>query len=177
MIRKEFLAIVAVAALLSGIAESARGADALRADPATVDIFAHNELNLDLFGTWANGDRFGVKRDDGRWGGGVGLNYFLTRYLGIGADSYIEEWKWPYRVNGSLLLRYPFPGRVSLAPYAFGGGGREFKYVTQWTFHGGGRLELPFDRHTHIFSDGRPVIPDTLPDYTLSGAGVRLSFL
>src|SRR6266404_818993 len=176
MIRKEFFAIVAVVALLYGIAEPARGAGAFRADPATVDIFPENELNLDLFGTWANGDRFGVKRDDGRWGSGVGLNYFLKRYLGIGADTYIEEWKWPYRVNGSLLLRYPFPGRVSLAPYAFGGGGREFKYVAQWTFHGGAGLELRFNRHTSIFADGRRVIPDTTADYTLARAGVRISF-
>ena len=81
------------------------------------------EGSIDLFGTYATRDRFGNGEDG--WGGGIGLNYFLTRYVGIGADSYIEEWKVPYRVNGSLLIRLPIDP-VGLAPYVFGGGGREW---------------------------------------------------
>src|SRR5512135_511350 len=69
------------------------------------DLFNPNEFNVDMFGTYANRDRFGVQHD--RWGGGLGLNYFASKYLGIGADSYLEEWKWPYRANGSLFLRLP----------------------------------------------------------------------
>src|SRR3954453_18331386 len=67
--------------------------------------FMPNEGSIDLFGSYATRDRYGNGEDG--WGGGIGLNYFLTRYVGIGADSYIEEWKVPYRVNGSLLIRLP----------------------------------------------------------------------
>jgi len=171
--------LLASIALLSLAASSLRAAhweDRWHYEREAVDKFPPHEMNLDLFGTWANEDRFGVKRDRGYWGGGVGLNYFFTRFVGIGADSYIEEWKAPYRVNGSLFLRYPIPGAIGFAPYAFGGGGREMKYVPQWTFHGGAGLEFRLNRYTGIFVDGRRVIPDKTEDYTLARAGLRLSF-
>ena len=139
-----------------------------------VDKFPPHELSLDLFGTYATRDRFG--NPEHRGGGGLGLNYFFTRYVGLGADTYIEEWRAPYRVNGSVIFRYPFP--IGLAPYGFGGGGREFKYAPQWTFHGGAGLEFRFNRHTGIFGDVRRVFAyaDKGEDYTLARAGMRLNF-
>jgi hypothetical protein len=135
--------------------------------------FMPNEGSIDLFGTYATRDRFGNGEDG--WGGGIGLNYFLTRYVGIGADSYIEEWKVPYRVNGSLLIRLPIDP-VGLAPYVFGGGGREWKYAAQWTAHAGAGLEFRLNSHTGIFADARRVFPDKTQDYALWRAGLRLAF-
>ena len=111
--------------------------------------FPAHQLSLQAFGTYATRDREGERNDMG--GGGLGLTYFFTRYVGIGADTYIEEWKWPYRVNGSAILRLPLPEQFSkLAVYGLGGGGREFKDIPQFTWHGGGGLEYKFTRNLGI---------------------------
>ena len=146
-----------------------------RYDRESATLFNPNELSLDMFGTYADRDKFNTEGDF--WGGGLGLNYFLTRYIGIGADSYIEEWKLPYRVNGSLILRLPID-QLSMAPYLFGGGGREFKYLTQWTYHVGGGLEIRLNSHTGIFADGRRVFSDRdgVKDTALVRFGFRMGF-
>jgi hypothetical protein len=135
--------------------------------------FMPNEGSIDLFGTYATRDRFGNGEDG--WGGGIGVNYFLTRYVGIGADSYIEEWKVPYRVNGSLFIRLPIDP-VGLAPYVFAGGGRQWKYAPQWTAHAGAGLEFRLNSHTGFFADARRVFADRTEDYALWRAGLRLVF-
>ncbi|HTS18597.1 MAG TPA: hypothetical protein VMP11_13570 [Verrucomicrobiae bacterium] len=139
------------------------------------DLFPGNQLNLDLFGTYASRDRFGMSTSHG--GGGAGIDYFFTRYVGIGADSYVEEWKAPYRVNGSAILRLPLPEPLSrLAIYGLGGGGREFKYVPQYTWHGGGGVEWKLSRNVGVFGDIRAVLPDRTGNYTLIRAGVSVGF-
>jgi hypothetical protein len=137
--------------------------------------FPANQLSLQAFGTYATRDREGVRTDMG--GGGLGLTYFFLRYVGIGADTYIEEWKWPYRINGSAILRLPLPEQFSkLAIYGFGGGGRQFKDVPQFTWHGGGGLEYKFNRHLGLFADAREVFPDKTANYTLVRGGVTFGF-
>lgn len=137
--------------------------------------FMANQLSLEAFGTYATRDRRGDNVNDG--GGGLGVSYFITRYIGISADSYIEEWKWPYRVNGSAVLRLPVPDRLSpVAVYGFGGGGRQFKTVPQYTWHGGGGVEIKCCPHLGFFLDGREVFPDKTKDYTLVRAGVSFVF-
>ena len=139
------------------------------------NLYPSNQLNLELFGTYANRDRFGSSVNHG--GGGVGLDYFFTPNLGIGADSYVEEWKWPYRVNGSAILRLPLPRPLHrLAVYGLGGGGREFKNVPQYTWHGGGGAEFKLSRNMGIFGDIREVLPDKTRDYTLIRGGISLGF-
>jgi opacity protein-like surface antigen len=154
--------------------------DRWKYDNSGATKYLGNEFTLDLFGTYATRDRFGTGGKD-NWGGGLGINYFITRYFGIGSDSYLEEWKAPYRVNGSLIARYPIDP-IGLAPYAFGGGGREFKFVPQWTAHAGGGLEFRLNPHFGLFADGRRVFADKSwaeprrRDYTLIRAGLRLGF-
>lgn len=149
--------------------------DRMRFDREGPEAFPGNQFDVDLFGSWANHDRFGRKGD--RWGGGVGVDYFITRYLGVGADTYLEEWRWPYRVNGSLILRLPLQHRgFGFAPYGFGGGGREFKYTPQYTAHAGGGLEFRFNRYTGVFGDIRRVFTDKSPDYTMIRTGITLGF-
>ncbi len=146
-------------------------------DPAATDYepFPANQLSLQAFGTYATRDREGARTDMG--GGGLGVTYFFLRYVGIGADSYIEEWKWPYRVNGSAILRLPLPEQFSnLAVYGFGGGGRQFKDIPQFTWHGGGGLEYKLNRQWGLFADAREVFPDKTPNYTLVRAGVSFGF-
>jgi hypothetical protein len=52
------------------------------------------------------------------------------------------------------------------------------KYLVQWTYHGGGGLELRFNRYTGFFGDVRRVFSDRTSslDYTLVRGGLRVSF-
>lgn len=137
--------------------------------------YPSDQLKLNLFGSYASRNRFGSSGD--RWGGGAGLDYFFTRYFGIGADTYIEEAKWPYRVNGSAIIRLPLPDMFSrIALYGFGGGGREFKYVPQYTWHGGGGAEFKLSPNVGIFGDAREVFPDKTGKYALVRAGLSFGF-
>ena len=153
--------------------------DRFRYDREGATLFFPNEFSFDLFGTYADRGQFTDRNNPGRsgdnWGGGLGFNYFLTRYVGIMADTYIEEWKAPYRANGSLVLRLPID-KLGLAPYIFGGGGRQFKYVPQWTEHVGGGLEVRLNTHTGIFADGRRVFADKSKDTALVRFGLRVGF-
>ena len=147
-------------------------------EPAAVEMdavgfYPDHEFNVDLFGTYTDHDRFGNNVDSG--GGGLGLSYFFTRHIGIGTDTYLEEGRWPYRSNGSLILRLPV-GEGPLAVYALGGGGRQFRFVPQYMWHGGAGLEYRLSMHTGIFADARRVFPDTTADYTLVRAGLRFAF-
>jgi hypothetical protein len=170
------IAVAVMALTLAAQADTANNStwgDRFKYDRDSTTKFMPNEFSLDLFGTYATRDRFGNGEDG--WGGGAGINYFLTRYIGIGADSYLEEWKTPYRVNGSLIFRIPIDS-IGMAPYAFGGGGREWRYAAQWTFHAGGGLEFRLNPHFGLFADGRRVFPDKTGDYALWRAGVRFGF-
>ena len=137
------------------------------------DKFGPNETKLDLFGTYATRDRSGNKGD--HWGGGLGVTWFLTEHIGVSADSYLEELRMPYRANGSLILRLPIEA-VGLAPYVFGGGGRQWEIVPQWTRHAGIGLDFRLNRHTGFFVDGRRTFPEKTDDYTLIRAGLRLGW-
>jgi len=156
-------------------ATSVRAGDGWFRYDREADAFPANQLSLDLFGTYATRDRFGADRD--RWGGGAGVTYFLTRYMGLSADTYVEEWKWPYRANLSGIIRLPLQRQgAGLAPYVFGGGGRQFKYEPQWTWHAGAGLELKMNPQTGLFADGRRVFPDDTGEYYLVRAGLRFAF-
>jgi len=140
-----------------------------------VDLFPANQLSLDAFGTYADRDRTGDSVH--HFGGGMGLDYFFTRYLGVGADSYIEEWKWPYRVNGDAILRLPLQvAGIGFSLYALGGGGREFKDIPQFSWNAGGGVEFKFNTRWGIFADARRVFPDKTGDYNLVRAGLRIGF-
>lgn len=172
-VKKLFVVAVLTLGTLNLFAADSYWNERFRYDRESATLYNPNELSLDLFGTYATRNAVGGSGD--HWGGGAGLNYFLTRYIGIGADSYLEEWKWPYRVNGSLILRLPID-KAGIAPYIFGGGGREFKYLPQWTGHVGGGLEIRVNSHAGFFADGRRVFPDKSKDYALVRFGMRVGF-
>lgn len=173
---KKILLTIAVATFLADAARAAETADRFKYQKEG-DRYGTQEFQVDLFGSYATKDRFGESRD--RWGGGLGLTYFFSKYVGIGADSWLEEWKWPYRVNGDVYLRLPIE-KLGLAPYAYGGGGREFKYVPTWTAHAGGGIEFRLNRYTGLFADGRRIWAlDERPganDFYQARFGLRLVF-
>jgi hypothetical protein len=166
---------LAVIALLIAGAGSALGAsyweDRFRYDTTSTDLYPASEVSLDLFGVYSDHGRNG--EDEDLWGGGLGVNFFFSRMVGIGVDTYTDRWKWPQLANASLIVR--FPSSFGFAPYGFGGAGRNWDHGF-WQAHAGGGLELRFNRYTGLFADGRRVFPEVGPDYTLARAGIRLGF-
>ena len=138
-------------------------------------FFDEREWSFDLFGTYAATES-GLY-DDG-FGGGVGVNYFFTRYLGVGIDGYWWDGS-PAGVvssiSGSLIGRLPMD-ELHLAPYVFAGGGGHFNSVDQASGHAGLGLEYRFTPNFALFSDGRYVFTDETNDFGLIRFGVRFPF-
>jgi opacity protein-like surface antigen len=114
--------------------------------------FNDHELQLDVFGTYAVGlgpDHAGLYSNHA-WGGGLGVNYFFTRYIGVSTDGEFDQ---THRnalrggdeaavghANGGLIFRYPID-RYCIAPYVSLGGGGEFDHGSFASFYLGAGLE------------------------------------
>jgi hypothetical protein len=145
-------------------------------------LYSGKELSFDAFGSYLARERHLSKLFDtnirhGTWGGGVGLNYFLTRYVGIGGDINIPDngGKFIDDAIGNLMLRAPLGGS-GLAPYVFGGGGRGFDPAWEWLADAGVGLELRLNPLTGIFVDGRYIWADKSYDRAEFRAGFRFVF-
>ena len=163
-----------VLGLLVGGAASAQNAmsDRLEFLPGS-GVFGPNEFSLDVFGFHASREKGGADR--GAWGPAVGVNYFMTDYVGFGADTYADAFALPYLLNGSVELRYPFK-EIGLAPYAFGGAGRQWVYAAQWLGHIGAGVEYRFNPKTAVLLDVRHVFAENRPDYSVVRFGFRFVF-
>jgi hypothetical protein len=141
--------------------------------PAPECKFRDQELQVDAFaaGAWySTGRPF--------WGGGLGVNYFFTKFVGIGVEQALggrgnqAEWL----TAGNLFLRYPFC--FGLAPYGLVGGG--FAYGTgkgHGFGHVGGGLEYRVTDNIGLFSDARYLYSSEDPKNALLGrAGLRFAF-
>ena len=147
------------------------------------DRYRANELSLDVFGTGSvgkytiehlSGDRV---RQNGELGAGLGLNYFFTRHIGISGDVYSENDTGTLvdSASGSLTMRLPL-GASGFAPYAFGGGGRQFDRIEAWFGQGGAGMEYRFTPHVGMFVDARLVYPEETKYYGLARLGLRFAF-
>lgn len=154
-------------------------------------LFRDNELQFDLFGLGyfnRGGNDFnyyGFQNTPGisgrpAWGGGLGINYFFSRYIGIGLEQDIYG-RQPGENNlsdagytrwatiGNLFIRYPICS-WNLAPYIMIGGGANYgntprvvgggldiqSYTAGQGFgHVGGGVEYRFTENIGIFSDAR----------------------
>jgi hypothetical protein len=146
-------------------------------------IFFPNEFSFDAFGVYTTtsrrsfGDLFTDNIRHGKFGGGVGVNYFVTRYLGFGADMTMTAngGKFIDNAMGNLILRLPID-KAHLAPYIFGGFGGQFDPRTDWVADAGAGLDFRFNHYTALFIDGRYIWVNNQPDYALFRAGLRFSF-
>jgi hypothetical protein len=116
-------------------------------------------------------------RNNSGVGAGVGLNYFITRNLGIGADVYSENTGGPFidSAEANLILRLPL-GHCGFASYVFGGGGSQFDMAKTWFGQAGVGLEYRFTRHLGLFVDARGVLPDETKCYGVGRLGLRFAF-
>lgn len=147
------------------------------------DRYTANELSLDFFGSYLAGERkaedlFKTNIRHGAWGGGVGANYFFTRNIGVAADMNIPDdhgGNFINNVYGSLIARFPI-GNSGLAPYLFGGGGRQTDPAWEWSGHAGVGMEYRFNPVTGIFADARYTWVKHTSDEIMFRAGVRVVF-
>jgi hypothetical protein len=185
--------IIAVGAVLMGTAGMAKaahvwedpnvwGASHFTYDTAGGPKYSASELSFDAFGSYVAGERhlsklFETDIRHGTWGGGVGLNYFFTRELGIGGDinmganggAFVDQ------AIGSVIARWPFEP-AGIAPYVFGGGGRGIDPTWEWLGHAGIGLEYRFNPVTGIFVDTRYIWADKSNDRIFFRAGLRVVF-
>ncbi|MGB8170561.1 MAG: hypothetical protein WCF18_23865 [Chthoniobacteraceae bacterium] len=139
--------------------------------------FKDTELQLDVFGSFT--DTSNGHHTDG-FGGGVGINYFFTRYLGVGADTNVfgggASGVWNF--SGSLIARFPVElGGLCLAPYIFGGGGYENDHTSCGTAHAGGGLEFRVvPEKIGIYAEGRYTWVANTDDQAQARLGVRVVF-
>lgn len=139
------------------------------------------EFSVDMFGAdvvHSDRDQFDSFRRDyhDQAAGGVGLNYFITRYLGVGADTFTEGREpFIYSASGNVIGRFPIID-TGIAPYVFGGAGGQFDYVREGFGQGGGGVEFRLANHVGLFVDGRYVIPRDTHNYGVLRAGLRFSF-
>src|SRR5262249_1636244 len=111
-------------------------------DFASGDLFRAGETTLDLYGgltlnaNTINNISKEKGKDDGRLGAGAGLNYFFTRYLGVGGEGYSENTAHSLvdHASGNLFVRVPL-GESGIAPYIFGGGGHIFDPLPATSAH------------------------------------------
>jgi hypothetical protein len=152
------------------------------ADQGNAPKFTAQELSLDLFGSYmARQENFSEIfetdiRSGGHWGGGVGLNYFFLREVGVGADiNMSNNGSWLVDlVAGNVIVRLPIES-AGLAPYLIGGGGRGIDPSWEWFAHAGVGLEARFTRTAGVFIDSRYIWAEKSYDKLQFRAGVRLT--
>ncbi len=147
------------------------------------DLYRAGELSLDAFGTASEGqytlDHWSGHRArrNTRLGLGAGINYFFTRYVGVGADAYSENTSGAFinSAEGNLIGRLPI-GQSGLAPYIFGGGGYQFNLAKTSFGQGGGGVEYRFCPHVGVFVDARWVVPNETRNFGVGRLGLRYAF-
>ncbi len=92
------------------------------------DLFRRGEWQFDAFGAYAfTGSENERVIGDHAWGGGIGVNYFFTRYFGLGVEGLLlnTDGNVTGSTAGNLIVRLPIESaRVAL--YVYGGGGVVF---------------------------------------------------
>ncbi len=171
--KKALFASIAIVALsipsFAGVA--AKPSKTVVAPP---ECFRAGELQLDAFGSY-NNSTGGANNGHG-FGGGLGLNYFITRNLGVGVEGNV--WSPNHTIwnpNANIIWRFPleFSGHC-LAPYIFGGGGGTFDGSNAGEGHVGGGLEYRATPKIGIFSDYRHAWGGS--DFNTIRAGLRFVF-
>jgi hypothetical protein len=169
---------------LTAVAWGTNSVDSPNTNDQDRPLFSANELSLDLSGSYIAPERgikhlfeTSIKHDRGTWGGDVGVNYFITRNIGIGADANMSAngGNFVDAVLGDLTLRLPL-GNSGFAPYVFGGGGRTTDQTWQWVGQAGVGLEYRFSRRIGVFADGRYIWAQHTSDALLLRAGLRIVF-
>ena len=147
------------------------------------DLYRANELSVDGFGTASIG-KYTINhpskarvRNNTEFGVGMGVNYFITRNIGISADAYSEDTGGAFidSASANLTLRLPL-GDSGFAPYIFGGGGCQFDLDQAAFAQAGAGIEYRFCPRMGVFLDARGVVPNEEKYYGVVRLGMRFAF-
>jgi hypothetical protein len=147
-----------------------------KAMPA-VPCFKDQEVQIDLFGTYNDSVNRSRYSDD--FGGGVAVNYFFYRYVGIGIEGNVFDGgaHGVWQMGGRLLARYPLElGGTCIAPYIFGGGGAQLDGLASGYYTAGGGLEWRATPSIGLFGEGRYTWASVNTDSGQARVGVRFVF-
>lgn len=138
--------------------------------------FGANEFSFDIFATYQTTTSDGYYGDG--FGGGIGVNYFVSRYFGFGADvfwsDHSESNSIVHSTSASLILRAPIDS-ICLAPYVFGGGGYHMDSQKDGSLHAGLGLEYRINENVGLFTDGRHTWTED-NDFLVFRTGLRFAF-
>ena len=137
--------------------------------------FQDQEFQLDVFGSYTDGRANNPHSDE--FGGGIALNYFFIRNLGVGVDGNFHEGdaNGVWATSGRLIVRFPID-EICLAPYLFGGGGYEVNGDGFGTLHAGGGLEWRATEMIGLFGEGRYTWGEDDRNSSQARVGVRFVF-
>ncbi|MBJ7327490.1 MAG: hypothetical protein JHC52_09110 [Chthoniobacterales bacterium] len=164
-------AVAATSAAVAGTEVSSKKTVVAMEEPC---LYRDNELQLDAFGLGGF-----YRSGNPVWGGGIGVNYFFLRYIGLGIEQSVAggNGSTDWGTFGHLFLRYPFCW--GLSPYAMVGIGKI--YGSNPSVGGGdvgGGIEWRFTENIGLFGDARWFYS---PDISNSGGviartGLRFAF-
>jgi len=126
--------------------------------PAEEELFRAHEWQIDTAVQGAAGTTRGST--SGSIGGGLGINYFFTKYIGLGLDNSVSGYGWPRSMKtvdhlmADLLFRYPVEA-WRVAPYSMVGGGGSWSVASQGYFNIGLGFDYRLTRNIALFSDCR----------------------
>ena len=139
--------------------------------------FKDQEFQLDIFASYT--DAVSRSSHGDGVGGGLALNYFFIKYLGVGVEGniYDGDVNGAWDLGGRLIARFPIEsGSLCIAPYIFGGGGVATDGVTAGTWNAGGGLEWRATHTIGIFGEGRYTWGADNLDGAQARLGVRFVF-
>jgi len=163
-------------ASLAFVATSFAGQELKEYKPVVEPCFKDTELQLDIFASYS-GTTSGGSHGDG-FGGGLGVNYFFTRNLGVAVSGnlYDGDVNGVWNIDADLVLRFPIEGSICIAPYIMAGGGLETNGSTTGTFNAGAGLEWRATQSIGIFGEGRYIWSAADEDGVQARLGLRFIF-
>jgi hypothetical protein len=111
-------------------------------------------------------------------GGGVGVDYFFNRYLGVDLNYGVYATNSEHHeFDGNLVLRLPIDS-LCIAPYAIAGGGYSVNSVKRgnWDVGGGIDIRIPSSNCLGIFAEGAYHFAEKGDDYATVRLGLRVPF-
>ena len=196
--------------LLAALAVSTLGASAFAGDTyvatnknvvqteTKLSLYPDHEWTVDIFGTYAfTQTNNAVILGDHGFGGGLAVNYFFTRNIGLGIEGQALKNQLgrgsDVTGSGALNLFYRWPiGDTAWAPYTYIGGGalfnantESFKHIVKNNSndevllegHVGLGVEYRITRNFGLFTDGRwTVVENGHNNFASIRTGVRFAF-
>jgi len=161
------LILIAAASLALALPELAPAQN----NAKTIELYQANEVNIDLLGSLTTPDL-----DSYTKGAGVGLSYYLTKNIGIGASiagDWTDKGQLVDQVGGSLLYRIP----IERSAITFRGGATYALDREGWDLELGPGIEHRFSPNIGVFTEALMLKRlDTGDVNAIGRAGIRLAF-